>query len=150
MKSEGSILTTCLLIIFYQYNLKLVGEIKGLDPNHFFIDHMTSVDFSVSLANSFLFREEEGDSQDPQAMFAENKQEDIKTVISTTDQHRQRGSVINERSILSPNVSQKSSQPKPNSQSTSQEQKKSSMDNFDDGGDHEPPKGSLERPHKLL
>jgi hypothetical protein len=77
-------------------------------------------------------------------MFIEKKQEDIETVISTIDQHRQRGRVVNERSTHSPNVSQKSGQPKPNSQSATQEQNKSSVDNSDDGGDQNPPKGSLE------
>jgi hypothetical protein len=37
------------------------------------MDHIPSFVFSVSLANSFLFGEEEGDSQDPQAVLIENK-----------------------------------------------------------------------------
>jgi hypothetical protein len=49
------------LVHFDQYNLNLVEKIKGLDPNHLFMDHMTSVGFIVSLSNSFLFGEEEGD-----------------------------------------------------------------------------------------
>jgi hypothetical protein len=56
---------------------------------------------------------------------------------------------VNERSTQSPNTSQKSGLPKQKSQSTAQEQRKSSIDNSDDGGDQNPPKGSLERPHKL-
>jgi hypothetical protein len=38
---------------------------------------------------------------------------------------------------------------KKNPQLTTQEKNKYSTDNSDDGGDHNPPKGSLERPHKL-
>jgi len=52
-------------------------------------------------------------------------------------------------STCSINISQKSNQPKPNSQLAAQEQNNSSIDNFDDGGDHNPLKGSLERHHKL-
>jgi len=68
-------------------------------------------------------------------VFVEKKQEDIETIISTTEYNRQRGIVVNERSTHSPNVSQKINQLKPNSQSVAQEQKKSSIDNFDDGGE---------------
>jgi hypothetical protein len=101
-----------------QYNLKFAEEIKGFDPNHIFIDHMTSVGFSNSLANTFLFGEEEGDSQDPPTPIVERKKEDIETIVSTTDQHKQRGRVENERSTHSPNVSQKSGPPKKSFQST--------------------------------
>jgi hypothetical protein len=48
-----------------QYNLKFTEEIKGFDPKHFFVDHMTSVGFSNALTNTFIFGEEEGDSHDP-------------------------------------------------------------------------------------
>jgi hypothetical protein len=40
---------------FDQYNLKLAEEIKGFDPNHLFMDHILSVGYSVSFANSFIF-----------------------------------------------------------------------------------------------
>jgi hypothetical protein len=49
----------------------------------------------------------------------------------------------------SPNTSQKSGLPKQKSQSAIQEQRKYSIDNSDDGGEQNPPKGNLERPHKL-
>jgi hypothetical protein len=49
------------------------------------MDYMIPVDFSVSLDNSFIFGEEEGDIQYHQAEFVENKQEDIEIVISTTE-----------------------------------------------------------------
>jgi hypothetical protein len=48
-----------------QYNLKFVDEIKGFDPNHLFTVHMTYVGCNTSLANTLLFKEEEGDSEDP-------------------------------------------------------------------------------------
>jgi hypothetical protein len=83
---------------FDQYNLKKVDEIKGFDPNQLFMKHMTSWATMCSFANTFLFREEEDDSQNPQALLIEKKQEDIETVVSTTDQHRQWGKVVNERS----------------------------------------------------
>jgi hypothetical protein len=43
----------------------------------------------VSFSKTFLFGEEEGDSQNPQGLPVEKLQEDIETVISTNDQHRQ-------------------------------------------------------------
>jgi hypothetical protein len=79
------------LVQFDQFNLNKVDEIKGFDPNQFFMKHMTYVGYSVSFSNTFLFREEEGDSQNPQALSIEKKQEDIETIVSTTDQHRQWG-----------------------------------------------------------
>jgi hypothetical protein len=84
---------------------------------------MTSVGFSISLANTFLFGEEEGDSQDPPTIIVEKKTEDIETVISTTDQHKQRGRVVNERSTHSPNVSQRSGPPKQSFQSVDTREK---------------------------
>jgi len=36
-----------------QYNLKSAEEIRGFDTNHFFLDHMTSVGFNISLAIHF-------------------------------------------------------------------------------------------------
>jgi hypothetical protein len=50
-----------------QYNLKFADEIKGFDPNHFFMAHVTFVGYNISLAIAFLFEEEEGDNQDPPA-----------------------------------------------------------------------------------
>jgi hypothetical protein len=80
-------------IQFDQFNLKKANEIKGFDPNQLFMKHMTLVGYSVSFANTFLFGEEEDDSQNPQALLIEKKQEDIETVVSTTDQHRQQGKI---------------------------------------------------------
>jgi hypothetical protein len=48
-----------------QYNFKFANEIRGFDPNHLFMEHMTSIRYNTSLANTFLFEEEERDSQDP-------------------------------------------------------------------------------------
>jgi hypothetical protein len=134
---------------FDQFNLKVADEVKGFDPNQLFMKHMIYVGYNVTFANTFLFGEEEGDSQNPQALPIEKKQEDIEIVLSTTEQHRQHGKVVNERSTQSPNTSQKSILPKQKSQPITQEQNKSAIDNSNDGGDQNPPKGSLERPHKL-
>jgi hypothetical protein len=136
-------------IQFDNFNLKKEYEIKGLDPNQIFMKHMAFVGYSVSFSNTFLFEEEEDDSQNPQALLIEKKQEYIDIVISTIDQHRQHGRLLNERSTRSPNTSNKIGLPKQKSQSEAQEQRKYSMGNSDDGGDENTPKGSLERPHKL-
>jgi hypothetical protein len=53
---------------FDQFNLNKVDEIKGFDPNHIFLKHMTSVGYNVSFSSTFLFEEEEGDSHNPQAL----------------------------------------------------------------------------------
>jgi hypothetical protein len=78
-------------IQFDNFNLKKEYEIKGFDPNQIFMKHMAFVGYSVSFSNTFLFEEEEDDSQNPQALLIEKKQEDIDIVISTIDQHRQHG-----------------------------------------------------------
>jgi len=70
-----------------QYNLKFAEEIKGFDPQHLFIDHMTSVGYSNALTNTFIFLEEEGDSHDPLTQFVEKKIDDIETIVSTNDQY---------------------------------------------------------------
>jgi hypothetical protein len=87
---------------FDLFNLKKANEIKGFNPNQLFMTHMTSVGYSMSFSKTFLFGEEEGDSQNPQGLPVEKLQEDIETVISTNDQHRQRGRVVNERSSQVP------------------------------------------------
>jgi hypothetical protein len=51
--------------------------------------HMTFVGYSVTFSNTFLFGEEEGDIQNPQALSIEKRQEDIKIFVSTIDQYRQ-------------------------------------------------------------
>jgi hypothetical protein len=56
---------------------------------------------------------------------------------------------VNKRSIWSPNTSQRSGPPKQKSQFATQEQRKYSKDNFDYGGDQNPPQESMERHHKL-
>jgi hypothetical protein len=96
------------VVYFDQYNLNCVEYIKSFDPNHFFMDHMKFVGFRFSLANSSLFVGDEGDNQDPQKIFVEKKLEDIETAISTIGKHKQRGIVVNERSTLLPNASQRS------------------------------------------
>jgi hypothetical protein len=113
------------------------------------MDHMTSIGFSISLANAFLFGEEEGDSRYPHAIIIENKIENIETLISTTDKHKNKGRVVNETNTHYPNVSQRSDPQKKKLESVEQEKRKSSANNFDDGGDQNPLKGKLERSHKL-
>jgi hypothetical protein len=70
-------------------------------------------------------------------------------VFNTTKQHRQHGKVVNEKSTQPPNVLQKSGPSKQRTQSTTQEKNKSSIHNSDDEGDHNPPRGSIEKPHKI-
>jgi hypothetical protein len=130
---------------FDQYNLKMENEIKGFDPNQYFMNHMTSVGFSVSYANTYLFGEEEDDGKNPEAVPVG----DLETVISTNEAHRQHGRVVNERSTRSQSTSQRSDTPKQNPQIVTQEQNKSLTENSGDGDDHDPPKRNLERPHKL-
>jgi hypothetical protein len=66
---------------FDQFNLKEANEIKGFDPSQLFMKHMTYVRYNVSFANTFLFGEEEGDSQNPQALSIEKRQEDMKQLL---------------------------------------------------------------------
>jgi hypothetical protein len=94
-----------------QYNLKYAEEIKGFDPNNLFTDHMTYVGFSKSLTNTFVFGEEEGDSHDPLTQIVEKRMDDIETIVSMTDQYKQRGRVSTEKSAQSPIVSQKTAYP---------------------------------------
>jgi len=70
-------------------------------------------------------------------------------VFNITEQHRQHGKVVNEKSTQPPNVLPKSGPSKQRTQSTTQEQKKSSIEKSDDEGDHNPPRGSIEKPYKL-
>jgi hypothetical protein len=51
--------------------------------------HMKSIGYSVLFSKTFLFGEEEGDSQNPPGLPVENFQEYIETIINTNDQHRQ-------------------------------------------------------------
>jgi hypothetical protein len=53
--------------------LKKENEIKGFDHNQLFMKQMTSVGYTVSFFNTFLFGEEENDIQNPQAMLIEKK-----------------------------------------------------------------------------
>jgi len=92
-------------VLFYQFNLNKADEIKGFDHNRLFMKHMTYVGYSVSFASTFLSREEEDDIQNPQALSIEKEQGDIETIVSTTDQYRQWGKFVNERSTQSPNTS---------------------------------------------
>jgi hypothetical protein len=57
---------------------------------------MVSVGFNNTLINNFMFREEEGDNYDPLVDCIERKPSDIETIISTTDQYKQKGKPSNE------------------------------------------------------
>jgi hypothetical protein len=70
-------------------------------------------------------------------------------VVSTTEQHKKDGKCVNERGTQPPNVSQKSGTSKQSTQHIDEEKKKTPVDNFDDEGDHNPLRGSLEKPHKI-
>ena len=73
---------------FDLFNTNKENEIKGFDSIHLFMTHMTLVGYNVSFSKTFLFGEEEGDNQNPQGLPVDKLQEYIKTVFSTTDQHR--------------------------------------------------------------
>jgi hypothetical protein len=53
------------------------------------------------------------------------------------------------REVNGPQMILKNDLPKGKPWNLVQEQRKSSMDNSDDGGEQNPPKGNLEKPHKL-
>jgi hypothetical protein len=59
--------------------------------------HMIYVGYNVSYENTFLFGEEEDEEKNPEAFPIE----DIDTIISTNEPHRQHGKVVNERSTQS-------------------------------------------------
>jgi hypothetical protein len=99
------------LVQFDQFKLNIVDEIKGFYPNQLFMNHMIYVVYSISFPHIFLFVEEEGNSQNHRVLFFEKKQDDIETVVSTIDKHRQQGKFVNDKSTLSSNVSKKISLP---------------------------------------
>jgi hypothetical protein len=53
---------------FELFNLKQANDIKGFKPNKLFMTHMMPIGYSVSFSKTFLFGEEEGDSQNPQGL----------------------------------------------------------------------------------
>jgi hypothetical protein len=83
---------------FDLFNLDQANEIKGFNHNQLLITHMTSIGYSVPFSKTFLFGEDEGDSQNPQGLPVEKLQEDIETTVSTNDHHEHQGRVANERS----------------------------------------------------
>jgi hypothetical protein len=113
------------------------------------MDQMTSVGFGTSIANTFLFGEEEGDSHDPPTIIVEKETKDIDIVISATNQNEQRGRVVSEIITHSPNFSQRSDPPKKSFHSAAPDQKKYSTNNSKIGGDQNPLKRNLERSCKL-
>jgi hypothetical protein len=88
------------LVQFDQFKLNIVDEIKGFYPNQLFMNHMIYVGYSISFSHTFLFGEEEGDSQNHRVLFFEKKQDDIETVVNTIDKHRQWGKFVNERVLV--------------------------------------------------
>jgi hypothetical protein len=133
----------------HQYNFKFTEEIKGFDPKHLFVGHMTLIGFSNSLTNTFIFGEEEGESHDPLTQYVEKRTNYIETIVSTTNRYKQKGKVLNKKGSQPPIVSQKNGPPKNNFQSETSQQKKSSTNKSGDGGDKNTPRGRLEKPHKL-
>jgi hypothetical protein len=43
---------------FDQYNIKLGNEVKGFDPQQWFMNHMVSVGFNASYINTCIYGEE--------------------------------------------------------------------------------------------
>lgn len=134
---------------FDLFNIKQANEVKGFDPNQLFMTHMTLVGCIMAFSKTILFGEGEDDNRNIQGLSVEKGQVDIETVVCTNNHHKQQGWVTNERSSRSSNFSQKSGSIKEKSQNPIQEQNKSSIDNFDDGGDQNPPKGNLDKSHTL-
>jgi hypothetical protein len=89
---------------FNQYNLKLENQVKGFDPQQYFMNHMVSVGFSASYINTCIYGEEENDDNNSEEVLVG----DLETIISTNEAHRQHRRVINERSTKSQSSSQRS------------------------------------------
>jgi hypothetical protein len=89
-----------------QFNLKYAEKIRGFDPSHIFLDHMTSVGFNNAFTNTLMFEEEEeGNTHDVPMQSVD----DIETMVSSTTQYKQRGKGSNEKGTQSPMDLQKSS-----------------------------------------
>jgi hypothetical protein len=77
------------------------------------------------LANTLIFAEEEGNSHDPPIQDIEKKYGDIETIVSTTENYKQRGKLSSERSSQYHVVSHRSFLHKINSQFVASQQRKS-------------------------
>jgi hypothetical protein len=134
---------------FDHSNLRYAEEIKGFDPSHLFYNHLISVGLNPALINSFVSGEEENDSHDPNIQEADRDSDDIETIISTTEHHKERGKPSNEKNAQSPVVSRRSVLPKINPQPETSQQRKIQSNNSGDDEERNPPQGNLENPHKL-
>jgi hypothetical protein len=67
--------------------LNFAEEIKAFDPNHLFYNNMVLVGLSLTLINTLIFGEEEGDSHDPPVQGVDKFFGDIETIVSTTEGH---------------------------------------------------------------
>jgi hypothetical protein len=84
-----------------------VEAIKGFDPDHLFYNHIVAVGLNPSLINTLIFGEEEGDSHDPNVKEVDRNHSHMKTIISTTESHKERGKHSNENNVESFIVSQR-------------------------------------------
>jgi hypothetical protein len=56
------------LVQLNQFNLKLGDEFKVFEPYQTFMNHMIYMGYSVAFENTFLFEEEEVDSESPRVL----------------------------------------------------------------------------------
>jgi hypothetical protein len=110
---------------------------------------MVSNGIILASANILIFGEEEGNSHDPLIQDMEKKYGDIETIVSTTKHYKKKGKHACEISAQSLVVYHKSVPSKVNYQSVVSQQRKSSTNKSNDGGEKNPPRGKLENPQKL-
>jgi hypothetical protein len=72
---------------FDHYNLKLENQVRGFDPQQYFMNHMVFIGFSVSYINSCIYGEEENDDNNSEEVLVANPE----TIINTNESHHQHG-----------------------------------------------------------
>jgi hypothetical protein len=127
---------------FDNFKLREVPEISRFDPNDLFTAHMSVVDYGSSFVKTTQFKEGSGDNHNPMEAIPDKVHDDIDTLVNTNDQHKQKGQTVRSGNLNpnSPNVSQRSSSTKNQTQGSSLGQKNSHLGNSGDGGDENPPK----------
>jgi hypothetical protein len=108
---------------------------------------MSLVGYASYFSKSVQFEEGGGDNQNLPEASIENTLNDIEELASTNEYYKQRGRETTNKNPNSPNVSQKSTSTKTKPRSSGQEQRRSSTGNSDDGGDKDPTKKTIEKPH---